>query len=512
MLSAQLQQPPEQLCPLRRTLVAFAGDYSQAMPVPPRSTLPHAAQDVSDTDPIAARGANGAFTPPYPPRPSRLSSLAALRLARRNFLAMWPEECFRLEMFTSRVLTRKVYVCNSPDTVVAAFIDKHEAFERKSPQMRHALGPLLGDGLFISDGATWKARRRLVAPVIHASRLPIFAPIMVEAATELADFWLSSQTPKRIDALGEMARLTAEIICRAVFGRKLGHSYAGEIVTAFSEYQRRIGQIDLAYLLGLPDWMPRYQPVSTRRAAARIHEVLDRVIRSCREERGRQDASMIDLLLDARDPETNKPLDDQALRNEAAVIFMAGHETTANALAWTWFLLSQAPAAEARLHAELESVLDGRPPALADVPRLPYTRAVFEETLRLYPPVPILAREARGTERIRLWDIKSGSLVMVVPWLLHRHRNLWERPDDFVPERFLPERAAERQRFAYVPFSAGPRVCAGAAFGLNEAILCLATLAQRARLRLVPGAVVEPVCRLTLRPGDGVPMDVERRG
>jgi cytochrome P450 len=447
------------------------------------------------------------FVPPYPDRPARpLSVFSGMRMARQNFLSIWPEECFRFDMFTMPVLARTVYVCNSPDTVVKALIENHEAFERKSPQMRHALEPLLGDGLFISDGATWRARRRLVSPIVHASNLPIFAPIMAEAASELAKRWHELASPQPIDVLAAMANLTAEIICRTVFGRRLGMAYTSEIVAAFSEYQRRINQLDLVYLFGLPDWLPRYQPRATRRAAQRIHGVLDRVIRSAREQARNGDASMITLLLDAKDPETGDPLDDLALRNEAATIFMAGHETTANSLAWTWYLLSQSPEVEARLHAELDEVLGGRVPTFADLPRLVYTRAVFDEAVRLYPPVPLLARQATRAERIRRWTIEAGSLLIVVPWLLQRHRKYWDQPDAFVPERFLPDAGGRHDRRAYLPFSIGPRVCAGAAFGLSEAILCIATLAQKARLRLAPGAVVKPVCRLTLRPGDALPM------
>ena len=159
------------------------------------------------------------FVPPFPTRPTRpMSALSSIRAAHRNILSMWPEECFGFDMFKAPMLTRSVYVCNSPDTVAKALIDKHDAFERKSPQMRHALEPLLGDGLFISDGATWKKRRRIVAPIVHASRLPIFAPIMVEAASELAERWRAHPGP--IDALEDMAKLTAEIICRTVFGRR----------------------------------------------------------------------------------------------------------------------------------------------------------------------------------------------------------------------------------------------------------------------------------------------------
>jgi cytochrome P450 len=308
-----------------------------------------------------------------------------------------------------------------------------------------------------------------------------------------------------------MATLTAEIICRTVFGRRLGAGRAAEIIAAFSEYQQLIGQLDITYFFGLPDWLPRFHSPAIHRSARRIHQVLDQVIGDCREELSGSEPSMIRLLLEAQDSETGEPLDDAAVRNEAAVIFMAGHETTANSLAWTWYLLSQAPAVEERLHAELARVLGGRPPTLEDVPQLIFTRAVFEETVRLYPPVPLLARQASRDEAIRGRPVPANSLVMVVPWLLHRHRKFWGKPDHFIPERFLPENAQFRVRHAYLPFSIGPRICAGAAFGLTEAILCLATLAQRARLRLAPDAVVAPVCRLTLRPGDDLRMFVESR-
>jgi cytochrome P450 len=221
---------------------------------------------------------------------------------------------------------------------------------------------------------------------------------------------------------------------------------------------------------------------------------------------------MMRLLLEARDPEGGKPLDLAALRDEAAVIFMAGHETTSNSLAWTWYLLSQAGEVEDRLHAELAQVLGGRLPTLADVPRLGYTRAIFEEAIRLYSPVPLLGRQALCDEVISDRWTPAGSLLLIVPWLLHRHRHLWERPNHFIPERFLPESSRSRPKHAYIPFSTGPRICASAAFGLTEAILAIATLAQRVRLRLATDAAVEPVCRLTLRPGHTLPMMVEARG
>ncbi|MGE5269323.1 MAG: cytochrome P450, partial [Thiohalocapsa sp.] len=344
------------------------------------------------------------------------------------------------------------------------------------------------------------------------SRMALFAPTMVATAAETAARWRALPPGAPLDALREMATLTAEIICRTIFGPRLGAAHAGEVVAAFSAYQRQVGQLDMSYLLGLPDWLPRFQAPAVHRAAKRIYGVLDGIIRECEARLKTGEQSMIRMLLEARDPETGEALDRDGLRNEAAVVFMAGHETTANSLAWTWYLLSQAPAVEARLHAELAEVLGGRLPTLEDVPRLVYTRAVFEETIRLYPPVPLLGRQALREETIRGRTIPTGSLLIVIPWLLHRHRRLWKDPDHFIPERFLPENAGARQRYSYIPFSVGPRVCAGQAFGLTEAILCLATLAQHVRLRLAPEAAVAPVCRLTLRPGDSLPMLIEPRG
>jgi cytochrome P450 len=189
---------------------------------------------------------------------------------------------------------------------------------------------------------------------------------------------------------------------------------------------------------------------------------------------------------------------------------MAGHETTANTLAWAWFLLSQDPETEARLHAEVDR-LDGRPATYGDMSRLPFTRAVIEETLRLFPPVPLQARQTREARTIAGRAVPAGAIMMLVPWLLHRHQGLWDQPDAFIPDRFMPGGTGVPSRYAYVPFSIGPRICTGAAFGLTEAILCLATLAQGFRLRLRPGWPVMPVCRLALRPGASLPMRIEAR-
>jgi cytochrome P450 len=451
------------------------------------------------------------FVPPYPHRPTeRLSAWQRLRLARENLIAMFEEGAFEADFASVRLLARKSFLCNSPETVRYAFSTRNDNFERKSPAMRHMLHPLVGDGLIISEGRTWRKRRRIVSPIVHATRLAELAPVMAEAANAFGDRWGGLPEGTMVEVISEMARLTAGIISRTIFGRELRPDQAREVVDGFTEFQHAARRIDLPSLLGMPDWVPRFQRAAVYRAVRRIHRVVDDIVST----RGRADSgdvSVIARLIDARDPDTGEPLDATAIRNEAAVIFLAGHETTANTLSFAWFLLSQASDVEARLHEELDDVLGDRAPSLDDVPRLRYTRAIIEETLRLYPPIPVLAREALRDETVAGHRVPGGSLVMVVPWLLHRHRKLWQKPDHFIPERFLGDDAPTPDKWIYVPFSIGPRVCAGMAFALTEAILCVATLAQRFQLRLAPGHAVMPICRVSLRPGDTLPMTVHRR-
>jgi cytochrome P450 len=431
--------------------------------------------------------------------------------ARAHLLGLWEENAFEYDFVSVKILARRIFLCNSPQSVQFAFSTHPDSFEEKSPEMRRVLEPLIGDGLFISGGTTWRRRRRIVAPIVHVSRLKHFAPMMVEAAIEMRERWAALPPPREIDALSEMAKLTAEIICRTIFGRELGGAHAQEIVEAFSDYQRAVYRFDLPMLLGLPQWWPRLPRRGLKRSITRMFRVIEDIIAVHRSGRAEDGESAIGSLLNARDEETGQPLDPVALRNEAVVLFMAGHETTANTLAWTWFILANAPEAEAKLHAEVEAVLGGRTPTLSDVPKLVYTRAILDEVLRLYPPVPFLSREAGRDEEFEGQHIPKGSVILVAAWLLHRHKKLWDKPDHFIPERFLPGGKGPKSKFAYVPFSIGPRICAGLAFGQTEAILCIAALAQKFRLRMKPGHDVQPVCRMTLRPGDDLPMTVEPR-
>ena len=299
--------------------------------------------------------------------------------------------------------------------------------------------------------------------------------------------------------LSEMAKLTADVISRAIFGRQLGKEHAQDIAEGFSEYQKNIGAFNLLPLLGLPHALTYVFTRGIRRSAKRITSVLDDLVSGHFQQQGHE-TSVLDIL--STDTPDGKTLDRQAIRNEAAVIFMAGHETTANCLAWAWFLLSQAPECENRLHQEIDNALEGRVPTFADVPKLVYTRAIIEETLRLYPPIPILSRQANKNEHLGEHHVPSGAIVAVIPWLLHRHKLYWDKPDHFIPERFLPDKPLP-DKYSYIPFSIGPRVCAGMSFGLTEAILGLAVFSQTMRFQLAPNTSIQAMSHLSLRPDDG---------
>jgi len=448
------------------------------------------------------------------PRPAVSTGLfRRLLMARHNLLSVWSEADYRNDFFTFRIFRQQYVVCNSPQTVRQVFLEDHDNYDRKSPQMRHALEPLLGDGLFVSDGELWKSRRTYCAPAFENELLQGYSETMVACANELAGRWKQLPDVARVDMLNEMARLTAQIIGRSIFGDNTSDEEAAQVVTGFTQYQHQVEQLDMADSLGLRflRWMRNpYRQWRTRRSAAEVHEVIDRMIeRYGREGDGHSSFSLISLLLEGdrsgRTPQSACPIGHDGARNEAIVMFMAGHETTANSLAWAWYLLDRYPWAMQRLQQELDEVLEGRTPTLADVDNLHYTRAVFEETLRLYPPVPLLSRQVREQDRLRGVTIEKDAIVLVLPWLLHRHEGLWKDPESFDPGRFMPG-APRPDKFAYIPFSVGRRVCLGKRFGLVEGILCLAILAQSFTPRKVEDHEVQIECRLTLRPKDGLPM------
>jgi cytochrome P450 len=349
-----------------------------------------------------------------------------------------------------------------------------------------------------------------MAPAFDPRSVAGYAPIMTEVTQELIDKWDALADGSEVDVAGAMMHATLHIISRAMFSAD-SDEIVDVVERGVNQYQMNV-RPHLVDLLNLPRWLAR---LITPLHAAGIFNEFDQSVDRLLNERGRQpDVEPKDLLarlIAARDGETGSGMTAKEVRDQVVTIFMAGHETTAQTMAWTWYLLSQHPAVEAKLHDELASVLGDRAPGSEDLANLSYTRMVLDESMRLYPPAHTLSRTPIKTDEVLGHRIPAGATVLIVPWMLHRKPSLWERPDRFEPERFSPERAAARPRFAYIPFGVGPRICIGAAFALAEATLMLATIAQRYRLRLKPGFPVEPQGLITLRPRYGLRMTLERR-
>ena len=445
-----------------------------------------------------------------PTRPEgRMSLRQFLRVVRENILATYAPEDFDKDFIARRLLWRRTFVVNEPNGVRHVLLDNAQNY-KKSELSRRILEPGLGRGLITTDGELWRRHRRIMAPAFDPRSVAGYAPVMTEVTEEMLAQWDALPERSEVDVAVAMMHTTLHIISRAMFS-----SDSDEIVDVVergvSEYQTTV-RPNLLDLLHFPEWLTEL--ISPRMADGILDE-FDASVDRLLTERGRApDAEPKDLLarlIAARDTETGGGMTAQEVRDQVVTIFMAGHETTAQALAWTWYLLSQHPGAEAKLHEELAGVLEGRTPRHDDVANLPYARMVLEEAMRLYPPAHTLGRQPIAADEVSGHRIPAGSTVLIVPWMLHRKPSLWERPDRFEPERFSPERAAARPRFTYLPFGAGPRICIGAAFAMEEGILILATMAQRYRLRLKPGHPVEPQGLITIRPRYGLPMILERR-
>jgi cytochrome P450 len=445
-----------------------------------------------------------------PRRPEgRMGFRQFLRAVRENALATHKSENFSADIVTNRILWRRTFIINEPSAIRHVLLD-NAANYTKSEIGRRLLEPGLGRGLLTSEGETWRRHRRIMAPAFDPRSIAGYAPIMTDVTEALLAKWDELPAPREVDVAAAMMQATLHIISRAMFS-----SDSDEIVdvveNGVNQYQTNV-RPRLLDLLHFPEWFTNLvSPLPTRG----IFDEFDRKVDRLLAERGRApDAEPKDLLarlIAARDTETGGGMTAKEVRDQVVTIFMAGHETTSQALSWTWYLLSQHPASEAKLHDELAGALGGRTPRYEDIPKLRYARMVIEESMRLYPPAHTISRSPIAADKILGQRIPPRAEVLIVPWLLHRKPSLWENPDRFDPERFAPEPAAERPRFAYIPFGGGPRICIGAAFAMAEAILILATIAQRYRLRLKPGFPVEPQGLITLRPRNGLRMLLERR-
>jgi cytochrome P450 len=359
---------------------------------------------------------------------------------------------------------------------------------------------ILGEGLLTSEGELWRRQRRLAQPAFHRRRIPALAGLMTGETEALLEQW----NGRPLDVAEAMTRLTLGIVGRALLGTAIDNEEAGALGRAFRVTLAHTNYRS-THLFAIPERFPT--PRNRRFLAAR--RFLDESVYRLIAERRRSEVDggdLLSMLLLARDEETGEGMSDRQLRDEVVTILVAGYETTATTLAWTWHLLGEHPEAEARLHAELDETLNGRTPTFEDLGSLPYTKMVIQEAMRLYPPAWALVRRAREDDEIRDYRVPAGSTIVLCQYVTHRHPDFWEEPERFDPERFAPERAAGRPPFAYFPFGGGQRLCIGNNLAMMEAQLILATVARRYRLRPVPGHPVEPEPLITLRPRHGVLM------
>jgi cytochrome P450 len=447
---------------------------------------------------------------PVPPS-KRLPFFQYLRTVRRNFIEALDEEMYRQGMIVQRSVGRHSFIVNDPAGIRYILLENAANFPKADVEHR-ILGPGMGNGLILSEGETWRAHRRIMAPAFDHRTVERYAPVMAGAARSLANRWQRLPAGEPIEIGSEMMNLTLEIISRSMFAAD--SESVREIVSRGSERYQQIMMVGLLeFVPGIGRLWSAWKGVCGRA----IMKDFDRAVYRLIDARMHADVSdrsrdLLDRLIETHDEPSGTTMTPREVRDQVLTIFVAGHETTALALMWTLYLLAMHPDHEARMHSELRGVLGGREPGWEDVPRLQYMRMILQESMRLYPPVHTLAfRQARQDDTICGVRIPRGSLITIMPWLLHRHRSYWLEPGRFDPERFSPEAVARRDRLVYLPFGFGPRICIGASFAMTEAILILATLVQRFRLRLAPGHRVEPLAQFTLKAKHGMWMTVKAR-
>ena len=401
-----------------------------------------------------------------------------------------------------RVLNFRIFLINHPDYIEDVLVNHPRKFIKG--RVLKANKRVFGEGLLTSEGDFWLRQRRLAQPAFHKARIASYAATMVEYTQRLLYEW---QDGEERDIHKEMMRLTLQIVGKTLFDADVERD-AQEVGRSL-ELLLKLGA-NFRRTIFIPQWLPTPTNLRLELAIRKIEKVLYRIIAE-RRASGRDAGDLLSMLLAAQDEDGTRMTDKQ-LRDEAITLFLAGHETTANALSWTWWLLAQNPAVEAKLHAELSSVLRGRAPSVEDLPKLAYTNHVIAESMRLYPPAWGMARTAIEDHEIAGYKVPKGSGVSFAQWIVHRDARWYEAPEEFRPERWEGDLLKRLPRFAYFPFGGGPRQCIGNTFALMEAAMILATIARQFRFRLVEGHSVVPLASITLRPREGIRVRMEKRG
>lgn len=429
--------------------------------------------------------------------------LKSLTMARRNILSIIPAVATTQPMVSGKT-GKRWHMVMDPKTIREVLLDRLDDYP-KSVVTKNLLKPAIGESLFIAEGAHWRWQRRVAAPVFTARNMLNLSPIMTSAAERSCDR-IASAGPRAVNLLDEMVTTTFDVISDVTFSG--GETFDRDSVHgAIDDYIAEAGKISLFDVLGFPDWVPRPGRIQSAPALKEMKQVADTAIetRAARGHDGTPD--LLDLLLKGSDPKTKRQMNTAELRDNLLTFIVAGHETTALTLAWSLYLMGFDQPAQTKARNEAQSVLKGRAATGEDVEHLPYIRQIIDEALRLYPPAGIISRTARKTDTLAGREIKSGDTVMIPIYALNRHQMLWDDPDAFRPERFADRKSIDR--YAYLPFGDGPRICIGASFALQEAVIILATLLSRFKFTSVKGKIPDPVMILTLRPEGGVWMTAD---
>lgn len=444
--------------------------------------------------------------PPKPPaRPDKVSLWRYVKLFRQDILSAQPAKLYRAWMAEFRTPFFRSFMVNNPTLVDLVLKERPDDFP-KSSRVSEGLRPLLGESVFLTNGETWKRQRRIIDPAFEGGRLRDTFPAM----------WAASQAcvARLEEGIIEIEEVTshaaADVIFRTLFSIPIENEIAAEVFNEFRDYQRSQPIVNIAAFLPLPRWMPRFFRRRTRETAKSIRNLIARLTQARADEiaAGTAPDDLATKIMTTADPETGERFTPEEMVDQVAIFFLAGHETSASALAWTLYLLALYPEWQERLAQESAALNECDFKVMSE---LKLSRDVFREALRLYPPVPMMVREAGCPHTFRGREVKTGSQIVLSPWHLHRHERIWARPDAFEPERWQTEEGRRCAREAYMPFSAGSRVCTGAGFAMVEGPLILSMLLKMFRFELVEGRVPQPVAHLTVRAKDGIWLKVSKR-
>lgn len=445
--------------------------------------------------------------PPKPPaRQESVSLWRYLRLFREDILSAQPDRLYRARMAEFRTLFFRSYLINEPALIDLVLKERPDDFP-KSNRVNEGLRPLLGQSVFVTNGELWKRQRRIIDPAFEGGRLRDAFPAMWDAAKAAV-----ARLPEgQVEIEEQASHAAADVIFRTLFSIPIESEVASSVFQAFRAHQRTQPILNLGAFLPLPRWVPRFHRRETRETAQEIRKLITQLTaeRLSQIEGGDAPDDLATKIMTTKDPVSGEKFEAEEMVDQVAIFFLAGHETSASALAWGLWLLAANPKVQKRVAEEAEALGDN--PSFSDLSKLPFTRDVFREVLRLYPPVPMMVRENLKPETFRQRNVPEGAQVVLSPWHLHRNDRHWDDPDEFDPDRWQEAEGRKAAREAYMPFSAGPRVCPGAGFAMAEGVLLLAAFARSFRFDAVRGKIPVPVAHLTVRGKDGIWLETTRR-